>query len=432
MISSNVSSQPLSMYDRASATLAVIEDKIKTIVMPIFLAFYETFSLLKHRFDVQVSSSVIVGLGLVMTGIFLKLLVDQSRREAQLKEDIRALNQDLVHQHLESKELNESHQQSLKKLKEAIQCMTEKEPINGQVYQVCPLELEDGSIQSIFPGYSEKDGPVAIAKNSNSDYHLGGELIELWNECFPENPILNWAVKGKLQVLVQKWNNAGTLSQFQDNPTRTLSDKNWVILGGDLLRFYLTLHRRALIHGDAKPANLMFHDNGERVMIRLIDLNLLQSTIKPEIKMGAHTYRAPELIWNENQEGFSTIDHAKAEVYAVGLVLAQMWSGKAALSQQLLDLIKDFQTKLEETKELLFSAIVRQHIKKSKKIKTVEFQDLCELYNSWRCEIQLKPPFQKFKPLIDRMLQPDPANRCTIEEAYDLFKRVEDKAGSLL
>jgi eukaryotic-like serine/threonine-protein kinase len=88
------------------------------------------------------------------------------------------------------------------------------------------------------------------------------------------------------------------------------------------------LHRRGIVHRDLKPTNIFVTANG----VKLLDFGLARSVTPaldetsvtmPGMVMGSPRYMAPEQVRGEEVDG-------RADIFAAGLVLFEMLSGRAA------------------------------------------------------------------------------------------------------
>jgi hypothetical protein len=98
-----------------------------------------------------------------------------------------------------------------------------------------------------------------------------------------------------------------------------------VQLAAQIARALEAVHRCGIIHRDLKPANVLLHENGQAM---LTDFGLAATT-EPHIRLtsegyavGTPTHMAPEQL-TANAE----VDH-RADLYALGLVLYQMVTGR--------------------------------------------------------------------------------------------------------
>jgi serine/threonine protein kinase len=88
------------------------------------------------------------------------------------------------------------------------------------------------------------------------------------------------------------------------------------------------LHRRGIVHRDLKPTNIFLSANG----VKLLDFGLARGTVAsldetavtmPGMVMGSPRYMSPEQVRGEDVD-------ARTDIFAAGLVLYEMLSGRAA------------------------------------------------------------------------------------------------------
>ncbi|MFZ4596278.1 MAG: serine/threonine-protein kinase [Verrucomicrobiaceae bacterium] len=92
-------------------------------------------------------------------------------------------------------------------------------------------------------------------------------------------------------------------------------------------------HDRGVIHRDVKPQNIMIEEAAGRINVKVIDFGLAKSsdgiTRRPtEGVIGSFNYLAPEQI---NPDKFGLPD-TRCDVYAMGLVIHEMMTGKIAIT----------------------------------------------------------------------------------------------------
>jgi serine/threonine protein kinase len=90
------------------------------------------------------------------------------------------------------------------------------------------------------------------------------------------------------------------------------------------------LHRRGIVHRDLKPTNVFLTPNGVKLLdfglARSVDLNIDETAVTmPGVVMGSPRYMAPEQLRGDDVDG-------RTDVFAAGLVLFEMLTGRAAFA----------------------------------------------------------------------------------------------------
>lgn len=94
-------------------------------------------------------------------------------------------------------------------------------------------------------------------------------------------------------------------------------------------------HSRGVIHRDLKPANIMLDSAGQ---VRLMDFSLAAIGAVADVRAGTPAYMAPEQL-------AGTSVTALSDVFALGLVLYELFTGKRAFTAKTLgDLVEQHQT----------------------------------------------------------------------------------------
>jgi serine/threonine protein kinase/tetratricopeptide (TPR) repeat protein len=97
-----------------------------------------------------------------------------------------------------------------------------------------------------------------------------------------------------------------------------------------ILSALAALHRRSIVHRDLKPSNVFLTPNG----VKLLDFGLARSSslqldetslTMPGVVMGSPRYMAPEQVRGEEVD-------SRADIFAAGLVMFEMLSGRPAFS----------------------------------------------------------------------------------------------------
>ena len=207
----------------------------------------------------------------------------------------------------------------------------------GDVYLVTFLPLNQPRALKVLRREGVTGDEFAKAQERfRLEAQLGGQL----NSPNPNphlllvyEPIINEAMAG----LVMEYAPGGSLAQLiqhfrlQDQPMPVAQAVQIAIEVAEGLQ---ALHARELIHRDLKPANILFDQTGNA---RLADLGLVQTPddanyrlqfSSPDPHPGTPGYKSPE------QESSGGPLKPPSDVYALGLVLFEMLTGKLFFSQR--------------------------------------------------------------------------------------------------
>ncbi len=107
-------------------------------------------------------------------------------------------------------------------------------------------------------------------------------------------------------------------------------------------------HERGVLHRDLKPANVMLDDAGK---VRLMDFGLAAVGAVDEIRAGTPAYMAPEQLLGREVT-------ARSDIYALGLVLYELFTGRRAFSATTLnELVEQHQSGRLTSPRTIVSAI---------------------------------------------------------------------------
>ncbi|HXN24554.1 MAG TPA: serine/threonine-protein kinase [Candidatus Dormibacteraeota bacterium] len=107
---------------------------------------------------------------------------------------------------------------------------------------------------------------------------------------------------------------------------------------GDVATALAAVHRKGVIHGDIKPANIFITKEG-RVKLGDFGIARVQNNDNRGVLMGTPAYWCPEQIWGKPQD-------ARSDLFSLGVVLYEMVTGK-----------RPFEGKtIEEVREQILSA----------------------------------------------------------------------------
>jgi serine/threonine-protein kinase len=155
---------------------------------------------------------------------------------------------------------------------------------------------------------------------------------------------------------------------------------------GDVATALAAVHRKGVIHGDIKPANIFITKEG-RVKLGDFGIARVQNRDNRGVLMGTPAYWCPEQIWGKPQD-------ARSDLFSLGVVLYEMVTGK-----------RPFEGKtIEEVREQILSA--------KPVVPSIANSSLPAVLNS----------------ILDRCLSKDPARRyadgdALAAELYPLARR---------
>ena len=129
--------------------------------------------------------------------------------------------------------------------------------------------------------------------------------------------------------LLYDWHTGQTLQQLLEAQTR-LAVPQAVQTAMQVLKALAAMHRQGVIHRDIKPANLHQSESG---MLRLLDLGVALSGHEPagmrSLHAGTPSYINPEQFgYALEGEGKAQAANSQSDLYALGVTLYQLLSGK--------------------------------------------------------------------------------------------------------
>jgi serine/threonine-protein kinase len=141
--------------------------------------------------------------------------------------------------------------------------------------------------------------------------------------------VYDWGEDADGPYLVLEYLGGGSLRAMLDAGTR-LSVSQALAVGLDAARALAFAHGQGFVHRDIKPANLLFGEDGR---LRIADFGLARAlsesgwTDHGDRMVGTARYAAPEQARGERVDG-------KADVYALGLVMAESITGQVPLTRE--------------------------------------------------------------------------------------------------
>ena len=111
----------------------------------------------------------------------------------------------------------------------------------------------------------------------------------------------------------------------------SINQKQFISLGIELIKLLAEIHKRDIIHGDLKEANILVKPKGSDYLPYLIDFDL--SYIKndiptPEELGGSEYYRSPEYFLYKTGSVSSKVITPATDIFTFAIVYHRWWTGK--------------------------------------------------------------------------------------------------------
>src|SRR5206468_1930333 len=116
-------------------------------------------------------------------------------------------------------------------------------------------------------------------------------------------------------------------------------------------------HDRGIIHRDLKPQNIMMNKRGEVIIMDFGLAAIADHLTGPEARNGTPAYMAPEQLRGEAVT-------AKSDIYALGLVLYEIFTGKKPFDAQNVQQLIDMQQSMHLTSVVSVAADVDPVVEK--------------------------------------------------------------------
>lgn len=140
--------------------------------------------------------------------------------------------------------------------------------------------------------------------------------------------------------IVMEYINGQTLRKYlaTNGPLSLEQTLEWFIPICEVIE---TAHQRGIIHRDLKPENIMLKTVGNDVIIKVVDFGLAKLTGGDDVSqkltktgefMGTPQYMAPEVYDGETADN-------RADIYALGIILYEMLTGKVPFSGSVQNII---------------------------------------------------------------------------------------------
>ena len=116
---------------------------------------------------------------------------------------------------------------------------------------------------------------------------------------------------------VTEFHGQGTLREFLDRGRR-LSPSQALVVGIDVCRALHHAHQSGFVHGDVRPANLIF---GEDARVRLTGLGTKRSANAEQMSLEQAKYAAPEI-------GLGSVPNGQTDIYSLAITLLESITGE--------------------------------------------------------------------------------------------------------
>ncbi len=107
-----------------------------------------------------------------------------------------------------------------------------------------------------------------------------------------------------------------------------LTIEETIRFGGQIAEALAVAHARGIVHRDLKPGNVMLTKSG----VKVLDFGLAKAAGDPTITAASHVMGTPAYMAPERLEGKEA--DARADIYALGLILSEMATGEFSRSPQ--------------------------------------------------------------------------------------------------
>lgn len=115
----------------------------------------------------------------------------------------------------------------------------------------------------------------------------------------------------------------GSLREYLDRGRR-LSPSQALMVGLDVCRALNHAHKNDFVHGDVRPANLIFDDDGR---VRLTGLGIKKSLVASKMSIEQARYAAPEI-------GQGSTPDAQSDVYSLAITLIESMTGEVPFAAE--------------------------------------------------------------------------------------------------
>jgi len=136
-------------------------------------------------------------------------------------------------------------------------------------------------------------------------------------------PVHDFGTEGKLNYMVMRYVQGGTLSNIMGKP---IAYDRIVQIVGNVARALDYAHQQGVIHRDIKPSNILIDQHGEVLLTDFGIAKMMEGSSSTQLTaagsiLGTPAYMSPEQAQGQNIDG-------RSDIYSLGVVLYELLTGK--------------------------------------------------------------------------------------------------------
>ncbi len=220
--------------------------------------------------------------------------------------------------------------------------MVDSEAFNGKVivgrYQIESLRSDSGAVVKVYAATDlRRNKRVSVRLMTTSSLiDLNAGLLDESSALAANKELMQqlFAMNHPTLVCIDDWGDTvidgvrhafnvtefyghGTLREFLDRGRR-LSPSQALVVGIDVCRALHHAHQNGFVHGDVRPANLIFSDDAR---VRLAGLGTKRSVSAEQMSLEQAKYAAPEI-------GFGSVPNGQTDIYSLAVTLLESITGE--------------------------------------------------------------------------------------------------------
>ncbi len=170
--------------------------------------------------------------------------------------------------------------------------------------------------------------------------------------------VLSTGKQNSAYYIVMEMMKGGTLEKIVEDPSVSLSDK--IQIAGEIAQTLAGIHKRGIVHGDLKPANVLLSANNKPYLNDFYLFPTRGAGTMPSMPLGTPYYMSPE-------QAKGTLITTTSDIYSFGIMIYELFTG------QMPYILKpdNIQGMVQEIKEGLINPPRKANPKISRKIEAV-------------------------------------------------------------